>query len=136
MKILQNFLMRFSFAGFFLILWSPAHADWVQVVSSGDTTVYSDVSGRQRQGDLVKMWSMTDYKQPQAFKKIAINSDKSLDEYDCTKRRLRVLSTEAYSSRMGRGNVVHRDSSKSPWIPISSGNGSETLWNIACTRLN
>ena len=134
MRTIKNTIAKAFFIALSMFVGTSVHADWKKVVGSRGGTVYTDAAGKQRQGDTVKMWSLTDYKQPQAFKKIVIYSDKSWDEYDCKGRRIRVLHTEAYSDRMGNGTVVHRDTSTSPWLPVASGDSSEMLWKIACDK--
>src|SRR5262249_53574818 len=83
--------------------------DWASTCSSqanGGTDIYIARSTISKSGDLVKMWDMFDFKSVQTADDKRYFSTKNQHEYDCKRKRLRMLSTTGFSGRMGKGAVV------------------------------
>ncbi len=111
-----------------------AAAQWT-AVSGGDYihTPYADKSSISRNGPIVKMSGMYDFKQ-QDFTPggRALYSTVVLREYDCDQRRVRLLSSIDFSGPMGSGGAVDSSARSGRWEGIVSGALDEAFWNIAC----
>ena len=108
----------------------PGYAEWVFV--SGDDeagmTVYVDPATIRRNGDLVKMWHLSDRKTMEGYGSIT-----SQREYDCAAARHRLLGASIFSGHMGRGQVLEDNLEASQWIPVAPDSG-QALWKIACGK--
>lgn len=125
------------FLGFWLLITllvlssGPSNAGWVFV--SGDDearmTVYVDPDSIQRNGDLVKMWHLSDRKTVEGY-----GSIKSQREYDCAEVRHRLLAASILSEHMGQGTVLSDNLQEGQWIPVAPGSSAQALWKIACGK--
>jgi len=115
---------------------SRAAIEWVKLGTSSeyDGDVYADSSKISRWFDEVTMWDVTDYHRAIDTQKGPIRSHKSLREYHCKDKRLRVLSIFKYRENMGRGELVDRSTKWSEWMPVEPASNSEVLFKFACKR--
>jgi hypothetical protein len=97
-------------------------------------TVYADPDSIRRKGELVKMWSLYDFKTEQYVRGVLLLSSKGQVEYDCAQERLRGLAVAEYSGNMGTGTVLYTDSSEGKWIPVAPHGVLQALWTIACSK--
>ena len=113
----------------------PAYAEWVPV-STADPgmTVYADPDSIRRKGELVKMWSLYDFKTEQYVRGVLLLSSKGQVEYDCAQERLRGLAVAEYSGNMGTGTVLYSDSSEGKWIPVAPHGVIQALLTVACSK--
>ena len=115
---------------------SPAYADWVAVggkVEAG-MSAYADPVTMRREGDLVKMEVLFDFKTRQTKAGVSYSSANAQMEYDCAEQRVRGLAVMYFSGNMGSGNVLDRNSGKGKWLPVSPGSLDQTLWKVACGK--
>ena len=121
-----------------LLCSGPAYAEWVAVSVSeslGVHAAYVDRDTIRRTGDLVKMWSLLDFKTLQKTEAgDSLLSLKGQSEYDCTKERARTLAVTLYSGHMGNGDVVFSHSDEENWTPIEPGSVRRILWKVACAK--
>jgi hypothetical protein len=92
-----------------LILMSGlAYAKWERIGDdyAGIVTQYIDLSTIRRNGDLVQMWDLVNFKNIQTRGNISFVSSKGLREYDCPKGRVRVLAVTWLSEQMSTGSVI------------------------------
>jgi hypothetical protein len=82
-------------------------------------TGYADPNSIRRKGELLKMWSLYDFKTVQYVLGVAFFSIKGQIEYDCAEERLRGLAVAEFSGNVGKGTVVYTDSSEGTWIPVA-----------------
>ena len=112
------------------------YAEWV-LVSGGATTgltVYVDPDTIRREGNLVKMSSLIDYKTRQIIEGGSLLSIQRQNEYDCTEERTRMLASTWFSGNMKSGQVIHSDSDEDEWKPIASGSTAQGLLKVACGK--
>lgn len=94
----------------------------------------------QRQGQLATMVVMFRYKRikagyvankesPRAF---YYNSSKSTMEFDCSRRKSRILHTVFFSDRAGLGNIVHQQAARSNWIDENDRRPDLSFFAVAC----
>lgn len=114
-----------------------AAAAWEQVgVANDGMAVYADPATIQKSGDLVKMWSVLDYKvaeKDDAGKPFL--STKLLHEYDCKAERARTRYFSIHAGQMATGQLLASEvRGESAWLPASRAFIGETLWRIACGK--
>jgi len=117
-----------------LLSSAPAYAEWVAVTGNKEAgmTAYIDPDTIRRKGNLVKMWELLDFKKAQTEGNLSVLSSKVQKEYDCAEERHRMLAFIDYSDNMGRGNVVHSDSTGYNWEPIAPDTIDLRMWKRVC----
>jgi hypothetical protein len=141
-----GFFLRWSLAyglGIWLLMTivalgsGPVHAEWVSVSLTkreGGYDVYADPDTIRRNGNLVKLWILYDYKTLQSSTGVAHLSDSIQLEANCTEKLQRSLAYTWWSGNMGNGNVVFSHSGEGNWIPIGPGTVGHTVWLFACGK--
>ncbi len=114
-----------------------AGVKWVEILRGARE--YADLGSIRKNGNLVQMWSLTDYSAVQQSnpddKKYLSSTTKF--EYDCKELRLKRLYSADHSENMGRGKVVFGSSRKFDDIesrPILKGSLGEAYWKVACGK--
>jgi tetratricopeptide (TPR) repeat protein len=112
-----------------------ANSEWFAVSSDKNQTAYANPSTVRRNGEIVKMWDLFDFKKLRTKDMTKYKSFKVQTEYDCTENRSRSLSTTWHSDNMGSGNAVFTyDTPSEEWSPIAPGSVGEILWTVACFK--
>lgn len=119
-----------------LVTATVASAEWTRVDHNDLFIQYVDKATIRRNGNLVKMWDLMDYK---TVRKSAAGksylSDKSQAEYDCKEKKTRLLAFTWFDGRMGNGKAVSFNSNvRAEWIPIGPESMGEALFEIACGK--
>jgi hypothetical protein len=130
-------MTRLLLSTLLLLSSGPAYAEWVLVLVSAaehGMTVYADPDTIRRKGELVKMWSLYDFKTEQYVRGVLLLSSKGQIEYDCAEERLRGLAVAEFSGNMGKGTVVYTDSSEGMWNPVPPHGVVQALWKVACGK--
>ncbi len=118
-----------------LVSSGSVYAEWMSFgASDAGTTVYADPATMRREGDLVKMLVLFDFKTKQTKADVSYFSAKAQMEYDCAEQRFRGLAVMYSSGNMGSGNLLDRGSGKGKWLPVSPGSLDQTLWKVACGK--
>jgi surface-adhesin protein E len=107
---------------------------WIHHEATDGTTTYANPDTIRRDGDLVTMWALLDFKTIQTVEGSSILSFKVQDEYDCTEERTRRLAVTFFSGNMGRGKMVYSNSSKDKWEQDPQGSIKYDLWKLACGK--
>jgi len=115
-----------------LAVCTNACAHWTRVASHDEAEVYADRTGIVKQGRMVKMWSLFNYRAAQRKGQIAFLSHMTREQYDCDKERARTLYFSMYSDGMGEGRRVYSKSEPGDWAPLPHGSIIEKLRKIAC----
>jgi len=115
---------------------NPAYANWVAVGGKVEAGMgaYADPVTMRREGDLVKMEVLFDFKTSQTKAGVSYSSANAQMEYDCAEQRFRGLAVMYFSGNMGSGNLLDRSSGKGKWLPVSPGSLDQTLWKVACSK--
>ena len=122
----------------------PPGETWVAVdsayQSSSREMVYYDPKTIRRDGDLVTLWQLTDYKWMQGnapFGTFMMGphrflSTKTHKEFDCALNTVRLLASSEFSRHMGTGtqNVVLVEQGDGQ--PVKPGSINQALWEVAC----
>ena len=121
-----------------LVTATVASAEWTVAERDDELILYVDKATIRRNGNLVRMWDMTDYKTLQ--KSAAGNpflSVKTQREYDCKEEKMRLLAFTQFNRQMGQGNVVYSNGNyKDEFEPIEPRSFGEALWKVACNASN
>jgi hypothetical protein len=113
----------------------PAYAEWMSLgASDSGTTVYADTATIRRDGDLVKMSVLFDFKTLQTKADVSYLSAKAQMEYDCIEQRFEGLAVMYFSDNMGNGNLLDRSSGKGKRLRVLPGSLDHALWKLACGK--
>src|SRR5215203_6601279 len=107
-----------TLGGLLLTLMSAAAMAqvWIETSKNDKYSAYASPSTMKREGNIVKMWSMFDYKTPQsdsAGKQFL--SAKRHFEYDCKEQRVRPLAVSSYAQQEGKGEPYSSFNVKYEW---------------------
>ena len=110
---------------------------WLETSQHDDYVAYGDPSSIQRQGDIVKMSSMFDYKNPRRdIPGKTYLSTKRRFEYDCKNRRARAIAGSAYAKHKAEGEILASDSSKYNWTAVVADSADDYLLKFACKKFD
>ncbi len=117
------------------------HAEWVAVEKQYQThglqTVYFDPDTIRRDGNLVKMVTLVDWKWMQGNRSPSrFSSTKVKKQFDCVGKRLRLLVITDYYGQMGTGTRVAETvyDSEGDWNPVEPASLNHALWEVACGK--
>ena len=136
-------MKRLVLATYLLLSNGPTYAasDWVKVdtIARSNATVYAeDPSTIHREGNLVKMWALFDYKTKRRLEGgpagSTVLSSKNQYEYDCAEKSQRLIVNIWFSDHMGSGEIVHQAADAQPWTPIPPEGPEHSLGIAACPR--
>jgi hypothetical protein len=119
---------------------APAYAEWVAVekdyLSSGLQTVYIDPDSIRREGNLVTIWQLSDFKWMQGNGRGAHRffSTEAHKQFDCAEKRLRLLAFTEFSRRMGTGIPADGYVDTGIWVPVEPDSIDQALWEVACGK--
>lgn len=114
------------------IVSTNALAEWVRVGTSGQVVAYIDPSATRREGQIVKLWELSDFPTPQAIMTQRYLSMKSQSEYDCIRAVTRTVYVSIFAGNMASGEVVGVNPNPSQWVPVSPGSLGKAMWSLAC----
>ena len=118
----------------------PAYAEWIAVerdyLSPGLQTVYIDPDSIRREGNVVTMWQLIDFKWMQGNPRGPTRylSTKTQKQFACTEKRLRLLAFTEFSRGMGTGIPCDGYVDKDNWLPVEAESMSDALWEVACGK--
>ena len=129
-------MIRLYLIIFLALINTSSAAAWIMVSSNKAVTIYAHPDTiRKTTPDIVKMWSLYDYKTTQeSIGPRPYLSAKFHDEYDCKKGQSKVLYSITHSENMGGGRSLY--SRKYDIVPTSipSGRIIRQLWRFACGK--
>jgi hypothetical protein len=111
-----------------------AMAEWVRIDGTDKHTTYTDPSAIRRDGNIVKMWMMIDYRVLQVESLGDFRSRKVLFEYDCAGERYRSNALVFYQEQMGIGKTVFSRENVGRWEPVEPASRAENWFKIACGK--
>lgn len=125
---------------------APVSADWVAVekdyLDPGIQTLYVDPDSIRREGNLVTVRQLTDYRWMQGnagFGRFMMGphrffSTQTLKQIDCERRRVRLLSFTEFSHHMGTGTAANGYVDQDAWLPVEPESINHALWELACGK--
>jgi len=117
-----------------ILLCGTVQAEWVEIGVNDDvgTTFYVDPTSIRKSGNIVKVWSLSDYNKSQG--QIPYMSIMLQREYDCIEERARQLHMTHYAKNMGEGDPVFIHTEPRNWLQVAPGTVGETIWEFACKK--
>jgi len=132
---LLTYFLGFGMLLTLLVSSGPAYADWMSLgASDSGTTVYADLATLRREGDLVQMLVLFDFKTTQTKADVSFLSAKAQMEYDCAEQRYEGLAVTYFSGNMGNGQLLDRSSGKGKRLRVSPDSLDQALWKLACDK--
>ena len=119
---------------------SPAYAEWVAVEKDyllpGLQTLYVDPDSIRREGNLVTIWQLIDFKwmQGSARGPARFLSTKTHKQFDCEEKRLRLLAFTEYSRNMETGISADGLVDTGNWILVEPESMNQALWEVVCGK--
>ena len=117
-----------------VVLSTAAVADWTPV-GSGDyiASAYADKATLRRSGPMAKMSGLYDFRR-QDFTPSGkgLFSTVVLREYDCSGRRVRLLSSIDFAGPMGGGEIVDTSDRAGRWESVVDGALDALFLDLAC----
>jgi hypothetical protein len=123
--------MRIFLTLLLMLAVTMARAEWVKVNETETGVVYLDPATIRKDGDLRRIWGLTDLKVRDAGGEL---SRRRLDEYDCKKERYRILSISTHSGSMAMGKILARDSDSGEWQYAAPGSVAGDLLGFVCSK--
>jgi len=117
-------------------LSSSALAEWVEVVKEDGLTILGNPATVRRQGNLVRMWDMSDYGSKQKLTGNSYLSKLLFAEYDCANEKYRSLYLSVHKENSGDGNLLYATDVDDFWRPVPPGSVAENLLKFACEKSN
>ena len=98
-------MMKKLLLGLMLVMTATAaSAEWTAADFNDEFIKYVDFATIRRNGNFVKMWSLSDYKTVQkAADGQSYLSSKVQDEFDCKEEKTRLLAFTWFDGKMGSG---------------------------------
>lgn len=119
---------------------TPVNAEWVAVerdyLVPGLQTVYVDSDSIRREGSLVTMRQLIDFKwmQGSARGPTRFLSTETHKQFDCAEKRLRLLAFTEFSHRLATGIRADGYVDTGRWIPVEPDSINQALWEVVCGK--
>ena len=125
----------------FALSATPLHAGWVainqQYQSPGLRTIYIDSDSVRRDGYLVTLSALVDWKWMQGNRSPnRFYSTKITKQFDCAEKLVRTLAATDFYGHMGTGEVIGGGghASDGHWVTVELGTINQGLWEAACGK--
>ena len=108
---------------------------WVVVGKNEKFTAYASPASMRKDGTMVKMWDLFDYKTAQTSEtgKRFVSSKRHI-EYDCKQMRVRPFAASSHTESMGQGQLAEARDLSPKWNTVATGSADELLWKFACGK--
>jgi len=103
-------------------------------VANGGMDIYVAPETIRRSGDKARMLGLFDFRTRQVIEGKPFFSARNEYEYDCARRRARMIGTTGFAGRMGKGAVVETSNDVFPWEAVRSSGPDYEHWKVACKR--
>lgn len=119
------------------IFFSSAHAEWIKVDQSNKRTTFVDGDSIQTDGDIVKVWMLIDFDEPQDLN---VNNKKFLSTrvqnlINCRDGTSAISSMSQHSQLHAGGEIVNNYTFRSlDWSPIPPATITSSVAGILCKR--
>jgi hypothetical protein len=104
--------------------------------ADGGVTQYIDMDKIERNGDLVEIGRVFDYKAPYVRKvnRKPYTSQRVLTEFDCESGAMRQLQFTWHAEDQGKGEILYESKEAEQWEFSKKDTFTMPLWIIACGR--
>lgn len=121
--------MRYLWITVLLVAASPVCAQWAKYYEDAEAVAYFDPTSFERHANFVRVRMIEDLKQRGDIGEL---SRLWINEFDCEKAAVRVLSLSGHSGQMASGKTLASHSKPSEWRRIQSGRPLVTVLPILC----
>ncbi len=133
------FSRRYLLIALLVLYGGLASAEWIELQttyqSPGLRTVYVDPATIRRDRHLVTLWQLTDFRWQQGGKVgHRFLSAKTLKQFDCGRKRVRLLAFTDFSGHLGTGTPTDGLVDEQAWLPIEPESLNQALWDTACGK--
>lgn len=112
-----------------------AEAEWGLLGRNEEMRVFVDRAPGTAETGIARLWQLYDYTNARWVGPQVIYSVKNLAEYDCIRRRARVISGVGYSEQMAAGKQVGaEDNPNAEWEEVLPESTTEQFWKMACDK--
>lgn len=111
---------------------STTQPRWREVGTDGGSSTSIDIASLKRAGNIVQLWSLWNYDEPQSIDGPKFSSVKSKALFDCSDRTSADTNDAMYSERDGTGNVIFQSSNPIQFKPVAQGSKAEVIWKVVC----
>ena len=123
----------------FVLSSAPTYAEWVAVEKDyllpGFQTVYIDPDTILREGNLVTVWQLVDFKAMQGGRSpTRFYSTKTHKQFDCVGKRFRLLAFTEFTDGMGTGEPTVGYVDKNKWLSVQPESITQALWEVICSK--
>lgn len=115
-----------------LALFEIQSARWQEIGSDDISKTSVDVASIARTGDVVELWSLWNYDEPQSIDGPKFLSVKSKSLFNCSKRTAADADYAMYSERNGLGRIIYESSDLLDFKTPGEGSKSALLMKFAC----
>ena len=129
-----------SLLAFLVLGIGPLYAEWVPVEGyaqvPGLQTEYVDPDTIRKEGNLVTLWQLTDFRWMQGNPKGTPRflSTKTHKQFNCMEVRVRFLAFTEFYGHMGTGRPAAEYVDKDHWLPVRPDTIDQALWELACKK--
>lgn len=110
-------------------------ADWNRVSGNDKVTAYADNSTIRKKGNLVKIWSLFDFKNENTMSDggsyLSVMRE---TEFNCKDHVQHMLSYSIHSGNMGKGRVLDKGGDPQDWKPVSQSAIATAMMGFACSK--
>jgi len=118
----------------FTLISTSANAEWSKVAEEDEASIYTDVSTIRKKGDLIRIWSLYDFKKPIPMSGKTYQSMEKQFEFDCGKGQARALYVIYYVDKMGSGEKGPFNYPPKQWLPVAPASTGELILKSACGK--
>lgn len=124
-----------------VLLHKPVHAEWIAIdhwyQSPGLRTVYIDPDTVRREGSLVTLSALIDWKWMQGNRSpTRFYSTKVTKQFDCVEKQVRTLAATDFYGHMGTGQAIGGSGyiGEIHWMNVEPKSLNQGLWEAACGK--
>jgi hypothetical protein len=111
----------------------PAFADWVSYQRNVDSEEYYDNQLLSRDGSVIKLWTLTEYKQPiTSLEGQELLSEKFMTTIDCQARKVGSEKVMKYTGKRAEGKLISTMDTLLRMTSVRKGSSDEVLLNSVC----
>jgi len=114
-----------------LLATGSAWAGWEKVSTTAEDTAYVDRATIRKDGNLRKVWEITDLKQRDTTGAMSV---RARFEYDCKDERYMLLTLSTHTEPMAGGTTIVSGKGSEKWQEIPPGTAAEHMLKIVCAQ--
>jgi len=108
--------------------------NWVMIDGNNEMTSFINPTPFNKEGDVVKVWTLLDFKSPQVSGDFNYLSLKEQNEIYCSENKFRSIGFWWYSGNMGGGKEIFAYNVPEQWKQITPKSLGASLWKAACGK--